>query len=97
MDHVLAVGFFVNILDKHKAHSSFLFHGDRYIDGIAAGKGTLIIDFRFGNHRVYSRFVQLGEMEVVLFYKLMTGVFEIVHIYRIIDDALQVAFIIAYL
>ena len=62
---------------------------------VAASEGSLVVDFSAGEDQVVALFVEAGKAEAEALQVLVAGVFEVVLVDRVVDNALEIAFVVA--
>ena len=92
---VRTVGLFVDVLDKAEAQAAFSLATRRDDKAVAASKGCLVIEFGADEDEVVPLLVEVGEAEAEALQVLVAGVFEVVQVHGVVDDALEVAFVVA--
>ena len=95
MQHVRAVGFSEDILDKAKAQTALPLQAQLNREAVAASEGGLVVDFSAGEDQVVALFVEAGKAEAEALQILVAGVFEVVLVHGVVDDALEIAFVVA--
>ena len=95
VQNVPAVRLFIDVLDKAKAQAAFSLATRRDHEAVAASKGCLVIDFGADEDEVVPLLMKVGEAEAEALQVLVAGVFEVVQVHGIVDDALEVAFVVA--
>ncbi len=63
---------------------------------LATAQGIQIVRFDADHHEVNPFLGECGEVKAFVFEKSMTGVFQVIQIHRVIDDAFDVTFIIPH-
>ena len=83
-----------NVLVEHVAQAVFL-HREAHFKPVARAERSFEAHFQIGDHDVNAAFVEFGKFDTFGFYKLMAACLGVVLIDGIVDDALEVAFVVA--
>jgi len=96
-NHSFQAEFFIgqtkNILVE-KVFQSFVFHPERYEKTIATPEGRFVSQVDPGYNGIDPLVMELVKIETNGTQELMPGMFQVILIHRIIDNSLQIAFVI---
>jgi len=87
--------FLVDILDKSEAQAALFFDAEFDSIAVAALQWSLVVDFGAGEDEVVALPVEGGKAEAEALQVFVSGVFEVVLVDRVVDNALEVAFVVA--
>ncbi len=85
----------VYFLKKYEAHATLAFGTKAYGKFVAAAQGIFVVYLAARENEIVSLFVELSKIKAAGAQKLMARVFEVVLVYGVVDDALQIAFVVA--
>lgn len=93
--HQTVVGQAVEVVIEHVFQSVFAQGYFRH-KAVAASQGELELHFHTGHYGVDAAGVKVGKTDAAGAEELMPGVFGVVLVVGVVDNALQVAFVVAY-
>ena len=83
------------LLCEDKADASLAFGAQTNGECVPAAQGMLVVELAARDDEIVSFSVQLGKVESARAQKLVASVLEVVLIYGVVDDTLQVALVVA--